>query len=208
MGFEPVYKKPADIIRSEEWNKILDELVDLRKTIGTMTHGVTLTSLESPFGLSARLKSELSDDFNYGMEVMGLLTRQYFRADKGSGICRFGVDSYAEILYYWAGAFPSGAEALRITLEYIDGTTFVSENLFVHELTQLKPKGKKNPYTEYLTSPNQHLWYKYGLINPEPEKIIRHITFEDMTAKSAIRIGNVIQYIARIRPVSEYTEKK
>jgi hypothetical protein len=208
MGFEPVYKKPADIIRSEEWNKILDELVDLRKTISGMTYSVTLTSLESPFGLSARLKSELSEDFNYGMDVMGLITRQYYRADKGSGICRFGVDNYGEILSYWAGAFPSGAEALRITLEYIDGTSFVSENQFIHELTQLKPKGKKNPYTEYLTSPNQHLWYKYSLINPSPEKIIRHVTFEDMTAKSTVRIGDVIDYLTRIRPLPEYTEKK
>jgi hypothetical protein len=208
MGFKPVYRNPTDVIKSEEWNKILDELVDLRTTIDTMTHSVTLTSLESPFGLFAKLKSEMSEDFNYGIEVMGLITRQYFRPDNGSGICRFGVDNYAEILYYWAGAFPSGAEALRLTLEYIDGTTFVSENQFIHELTQLRPKGKKNPYTEYLTSPNQHLWYKYGLTNPEPGKIIRHITFEDMTAKSTIRIGNVIQYITRIRPLFEYTEKK
>jgi hypothetical protein len=208
MGFEPVYKKPADLIRSEEWNKILDELVDLRKTIATTTHSVTLTSLESPFGLSAKLKSEMPEEFNYGMDVLGLITRQYFRADKGSGICRFGIHDYADILYYWAGASPNGAEALRMTLEYNDGTTFVTENQFIHQLSQLKPKGKKNPYTEYFTSPNQHIWYKYGLINPEPEKIIRHITFEDMTSASTIRIGNVIQYIARVRPLSDYQEKK
>lgn len=208
MGFEPVYKKPADIIRSEEWNKILDELVDLRKTIGAMTHSVTLSQLESPFGLSARIRSETPDDFDYGMDVLGLISRQFFRHDKGSGICRFGIHDHAEVLYYWAGAFPTGADGLRMTLEYNDGTTFVTENLFIHQLSELKPKGKKNPYTEYFTSPNQHIWYKYGLINPEPEKIIRHVTFEDMTTGTTFRIGNVLQYIARIRPLSDYQGKK
>lgn len=208
MGFEPVYKKPADLIRSEEWNRILDELVDLRKTIGTLTQGVTLTGLESPFGLSATLRPDLSEDFNYGIDVMGLLTRQYYRAGKGAGICRFGIDDFAQVLFYWAGAFPSGTDALRITLEYFDGTTFVSENLFIHELIQLRTKGKKNPYTEYLTTPNQHIWYKYGFVNPEPAKAIRHVTFEDMTQINSVRIGNVLQYITLIRPLEDYTVKK
>lgn len=208
MGFEPVYKKPADLIRSEEWNKILDELVDLRKTIGTMTHAVALTGLESPFGLSATLRPDLSEDFNYGIDVMGLINRQYFRADKGAGICRFGIDDFVEVLFYWAGAFPAGDDALRVTLEYFDGTTFVSENLFIHELTQLRTKGKKNPYTQYLTTPNQHIWYKYGLVNPEPAKAVRYVTFEDMTQKSTVRIADVLQYITLIRPLSDYTGKK
>ena len=82
------------------------------------------------------------------------------------------------------------------------------QNLFIHQLDQLKPKGKKNPYTEYFTSPNQHIWYKYGLINPEPEKIIRHVTFEDLTAQRTIRIGNVVQYITRVRPLSDYAGKQ
>jgi len=208
MGFEPVYKKPADIIRSEEWNKILDELVDLRKTIRNMTRCVTLTLLESPLGLSGKLKSDVPEEFNYGLDVIGLLTRQYYHSEKGTGICRFGVDDHAEIIYYWSGAFPDGAETLRISLEYIDGATFTSDNLFIHGLTQLKPKGTKNPYTEYLISPNQRIWYKYGVVNPEPEKIIRYITFEDLSPKSTIRIGNVIQYITRVRPFTTYVERK
>jgi len=31
MGFEPINKKPGDLIKSDEWNKMIDELVELRK---------------------------------------------------------------------------------------------------------------------------------------------------------------------------------
>jgi len=208
MVFKPVYKKPSDLIESKEWNQILDELVDLRATLDALRYSVTLTSLESQVGLSAGLRMETSEEVNFGMEHYGLLSQQYFRSDKGAGICRFGIDDYAEVIYYWAGAYPTGAEALRITLEYVDNPPFSTENLFIHELTELRPKGKKHPYAAYLNFPNGKVLYKYGLINPEPEYKIRHIIFEDTAPKATVHIGNALVYIAKLQPISDHTGKK
>jgi len=209
MGFEPTYKKPGDLIRSDEWNKILDELIDLRKYIENMTRSITLTSLESPIGTSRNLSTDVPDDFNYGTDVMGLITKQYYLGEKEKGdICQFGVHDFADFIYYWSGAANGDRDALQITLEYVDGTTFTSEKLFIHEWSTLRPKGKKNPYVEYLQSPNQRLWYKYGLENPNPEKGIRYITFGDVSMESAVRIANVIQYVTKVRQLTIGAKKK
>ncbi len=203
MVFEPAYKKPGDLIKSDEWNKIIDELVFLRKYIESMSRNVTLTSLSSPIGISRNLSTDVPEDFNYGIDVMGLITKQYYMGEKETGeICRFGINDSADIIYYWSGAAKGDSESLKITLEYVDGTTFSSEKLFIHEWSKLRPKGNKNPYVEYLQSPNQRLWYRYGFENPGPEKEIRYITFEDISTDSAVRIANVIQYTTRVKPLA------
>lgn len=203
MGFEPLYKKPGDLIRSEEWNEIISELISLRKYIENMTRSVTLTSLISPFGESKNLSTGVPDEFNYGTDVMGLINKQYFVGEIDTGhICKFGIHDFADIIYYWSGAAHGDYEALKITLEYVDGTMFNSEHLFIHEWSNLRPKGDNNPYVEYLHSPNQRLWYKYELINPSPEKGIRYITFEDVSGESAPRIANILQYVTRLKPLS------
>lgn len=209
MGFEPLYKKHGDLIKSDEWNKIIDELVELRKYIENMTRSVTLTSLLSPTGVSYSLSRDVPDDFNYERDVMGLITRQYYVGAKETGeICTFGINDAADIIYYWSGASKGDVEALQITLEYVDGTSFVSDKMFIHEWSKLRPKGNKNPYVEYLQSPNQRLWYKYAIGNPSPEKEIRYMTFEDISAGSAVRIGNVLHYVTRIKPLGIITKKK
>ena len=157
MVIEPNYKKPGDLIRSEEWNKILDELVSLRSYIEGMTRSATLTSLSSPIGKSYGLGRDAGDDFNY--------------------------------------------EALEVSVEYTDGNIFKSGPLFIHEWSNLRPKGNKNPFIEYLQSPNQHFWYRYSLVNPSPEKEIRYVTFRDTNPECAVRIANILHYTTRVKPL-------
>ena len=57
------------------------------------------------------------------------------------------------------------------------------------------------PYAEYLLSPNEKVWYKYALKNPNPNVEVRYVSFKDTNEESAPRIANVIQHVARIRPV-------
>jgi hypothetical protein len=209
MGFEPEYKKPGDLIKSDEWNKILDELISLRKLIESMTRSATLTSLASPIGTPYNLSTGMPDDFNYGTDVMGLITKQYHVVGKEAGkICRFGIHDFADVVYYWAGVSKGERDSLKITLEYVDGTTFESGKLLIHECSKLKPKGSNNPYVEYLHSPNQRVWYKYGLENPNPDKGIRYITFEDVSAGAAVRIANVLHYVARVKPLTVEAKKE
>jgi hypothetical protein len=197
--FEPTYKKPGDLIKSDEWNKIIDELVNLKKYIDSMSISVTLTSLPSPTGISRNLTADDPDDFNFGISVMGLITKHYSGDEKGE-ICKFGINDYADIIYYWACAAKGDRELLKITVEYVDGTTFTTENLFINEGSKLRPRGNRNLYIEYLQSPNQHIWYKYRFENPSSEKEIRYLTFEDISSEKVVRIANVMHYSTRVKP--------
>jgi hypothetical protein len=209
MEFVPEYKKPGDLIRSEEWNKILDELVNLKKYIENMSRTVTLTSLASPIGRQFELSAGVTEEFNYGINVMGLITRQYYLGGKETGdICKFGLNDQADIISYWSGAANGDKDALEIMIEYVDGSNFTSEKLFIHEWSNLRAKGNKNPYVEYLQSPNQRLWYRYLLVNPHPEISIRFITFRDINPECATRIANVIHYTTRVKQLQVPVEKK
>lgn len=203
MVFNPIFKKAGDLIKSEEWNQIIEEIVELRKYIDNMARNVTLTELASPVGNSRNLSIDVSDDFNYGTDVMGLITKQYYvGANEVGDVCRFGINDFADIIYYWSGATKGDRESLQIALEYVDGTDITSKKLFIHEWSKLRPKGDNNPYVEYLQSPNQRLWYRYGFENPHPEKEIRYITFEDISTESAVRIANVLHYVTRVKPLT------
>lgn len=203
MAIEMNYKKPGDLIRSDEWNKILDELASLRSYIDNMTRSVTLTALSSPIGVSCELGGGVQDEFNYGTEVMGLITRQYFvgRTETGD-ICRFGLNDYADTISYWSGAAFGDKEALSIIIEYVDGTVYEAKGLFVHEWSSLRPKGQKTPYVEYLQSPNQRLFYRYVLVNPNPDSEIRYVTFRDTNNDCAVRVANVLHYVTRVRQLN------
>lgn len=204
MVIELNYKKPGDLIRSEEWNRIMDELVELRRYIDNMTRSVTLAGLSSPVGSAYSLSSGAAEDFNYGVDVMGLITKQYYLGRKETGdICRFGVADQADVISYWSGAANGDREALEIQVEYVDGSVYRTDSLFIHEWSNLRPRGTKNPYVEYLQSPNQSLWYRYVLANPNPDKEIRQITFRDTSADVAVRIANVIHYVTRVRPLEK-----
>ncbi|HEY3274855.1 MAG TPA: hypothetical protein VGJ92_13875 [Methanocella sp.] len=203
MAFEATYKKPGDLIRSEEWNKIVDELVSLRSYIDNMTRSVTLTQLESPMGKSFSLSTGADEEYNYGTDILGLITKQYYVGRGATGnICRFGLSDYADTISYWSAASGGDKEALDISLEFVDGVTYNAKGLFVHEWSNLRPRGTKNPYVEYLQSPNQRLWYRYVLANPHPGKEVRHVTFSDSSADCTPRIANVLHYTTRVRPLN------
>jgi hypothetical protein len=200
MALELSYKKPGDLIRSEEWNRIIDELAGLRKYIDNMTRSVTLTQLSSPIGKSYNLSTNMEDEYNYGIDTMGLITKQYYTDKNTVGtICRFGLNDYADTVSYWSGAVGGDKEVLDITVEYVDGTAFNAKGVYIHEWSNLRPRGAKNPYVEYLQSPNQRLWYRYVLVNPYPDKEIRYITFADASKDSAVRIANILHYTTRVK---------
>lgn len=202
MTFEPVIKKPGDVIRSDEWNKIAEELVALRKYVDNMARSATLTGLPSPIGTAYNLSSGVPEEFNYGTDVMGLIDKQYYLGKAETGdICKFGVNDYADTVSYWSGATGGDKDALEVMLEYIDGSAYTSDKLVIHDWTNLRPKGNKNPYLEYLQSPNQRLWYRYSLVNPNPDKAIRYIIFRDVGKDTALRVANVLHYTARVRPL-------
>ncbi|MFC1803896.1 hypothetical protein ACFL0D_08040 [Thermoproteota archaeon] len=212
--FEPLKKNPGELIRSEDWNKIQEdvktdlemlenEIRILRDYIDRMAKSVTLTNLESPVGSSYRLNEVLPGDVgDFATNVIGYITSQWVLGKEQVGvICRFGVLDYFDILYYWAGASLSEKGCLEITLEYVDGTIHSVSDLFLHDWTQLRVQGDRNPFIEYLLSPNERVWYKYEIKNPNPDKEVRYISFKDVDEENSPRIGNVIQHVARIRPV-------
>jgi len=212
--FEPIKKNPGELIRSEDWNKIQedvqsdlttleDEIKRLKEYIDNMTGSVTLTNMESPIGVSYRLDEEVPGSIgNYSTSVLGYISRMYVMGKENTGdICKFGVLDYFDRLYYWAGADKSDKGTLEITLEYVDGTMYPISNLPIHDWMQLQIKGDKNPYHEYLLSPNERVWYKYAITNPSPDKEVRYISFKDTDEENSPRIANVIQHVARIRPV-------
>jgi hypothetical protein len=212
--FEPIRKNPGELIRSEDWNKIQDdiksdlvrlqeELKVLRDYIDNMAKSVTLTNLDSPAGMSYRLDEDVPGEVgNYATSVLGYITRQWvIGRDQTGEICKFGVLDFFDVLHYWAGANRSDKGTLEITLEYVDGTIHPVGDIFIHDWTQLQVKGDKNPYLEYLLSPNERVWYKYAIKNPYPDKEVRYVSFKDIDSENSPRIANVIQHTARIRPV-------
>lgn len=209
--FEPIKKSPGDIIRSEDWNKMQEDMQSslkileqeirvLKDYIDNMAKSVTLTNMESPVGDAYPLNDDTAGSF--ATTVLGYITKQYLLGEGRTGeICRFGVLDFFDVLYYWAGARTSAEGAIEIGLEYVDGTVHIESDLNVHDYTQLQIKGERNPYHEYLLSSNERVWYKYSIRNPHPDKEVRYVTFRDIDADNSPRIGNVIQHVARVRPV-------
>ncbi len=141
---------------------------------------------------------------DYATSVLGYISRQWILGVGQTGeICRFGVLDFFDLLYYWAGAENGERVTLEITVEYVDGTMYTASDLFVNEWTELMPRNATNPYVEYLLSPNERVWYKYALRNPNPDKEARYVSFRDINADAGPRIANVIQHVARIRPIPE-----
>lgn len=195
-----MHRKPTELIRSEDWNKLVDELIELRKYTEQMTRSVTLTNLESPMGRSYSLTGNIPDEYNYGTHVMGLITKQYFLGLTETGeVCSFGIHDYVDNIYYWSGAAQGDKIALQIYFMYNDNEVVRSKELFIHEWSKLRPKGDQNPWTEGFPSPTNRIMYRYGIQNPKPEKMIRFIIFNDINNDCGLRIGNTITYITKIR---------
>lgn len=214
VKFEPIKRKPGELIRSEDWNKIQEdiradlieleeEIRRLREYIDSLTETVVMTNLQSPTGTTYNLNEDVpGESGNYAASVVGHITKQWVLGRGKTGeICRLGVLNFFDVLYYWAGADNGDKKTLEITLEYVDGTTYTVRDLFIHECKELRIKGTDNPYVEYLLSPNERVWYKYELKNPNPDKEVRYVVFKDTNEECAPRIGNVLQFITKLKPL-------
>jgi len=211
--FKPIVRKPGEVIRSEDWNKMQEDmradleelerkLQVLKDYVDSMEETITMLNISSLGGKSYNLDEVIAGEASsYESPIVGLLTKQWL-LEKGEvgEICRFGVVAHLDSLDYWSGAENGDKKALEIVFDYIDGTHAVKSELFVHDRTKLRPKGTDNPYIEYLLSPNEHVWYRYGTANPNPEKEVLSVSFRNTDPECTPRIGNVIHYRAKIIP--------
>ncbi len=213
VEFEPIVKKPGDVIRSEDWNKMQETLKSdlqelernlkaLRDYVDSLQETTTLLNIASPVGTSYELNQVMpGESASYEAPTVGLLTKQWLLEKGKTGeICRFGIVSYVDSIDYWAGAENGDKKALQVVLDYADGTQHAVGELFVHDRSKLRPKGASNPYVEYLLAPNEYVWYRYRIVNPNPQKEVLTITFRNTDPECTPRIGNVIHMKSRITP--------
>jgi hypothetical protein len=217
--FSPILRKPGEVIKSEDWNRMQEDiradieelerkLQVLKEYVDNMEESATMLNMDSIvgkcYGLEEIMPGETS---SYEAPIVGLITKQWLLPKGEVGdICRFSVVASLELLDYWSGAENGDKGALEVIFNYIDGTSAVVSELFVHDRIKLRPKGTKNPYLEYLLSPNEHVWYRYRLVNPNPEKEVLSVSFKNVVAGCTPRIGNVIHYRSKIVPSKVLSE--
>jgi hypothetical protein len=211
--FNPILRKPGELIKSEEWNRMqveiradFDELDQrlqvLKDYVDNMEESATLLNMDSLVGKAYNLDEVISGEkTSYDAPMVGLLTKQWLvaRGEKGE-ICRFSIVAHLEVLDYWSGAEKGDKKTLEATFNYIDGTCAVISDLQIHDRSKLRPKGDQNPYLEYLLSPNEYVWYRYRVVNPNPAKEVLSISFKNILPDCTPRIGNVIHYRSKITP--------
>ena len=211
--FSPILRKPGEIIKSEEWNKMQEDiqadirelehkLAELKDYVDNMEESTTMLNINSLVGKSYNLDEIIpGETSSYDAPIVGLIMKQWLLPEGDLGdICKFGVVARVEVLDYWSGAENGDKKALELVFNYIDGTSAIISELFVHERRKLRPKGAINPYLEYLLSPNEHVWYRYQVINPNPEKEVLNICFRKTIKGCTPRIGNVVHYRSKITP--------
>jgi hypothetical protein len=211
--FNPILRKPGEVIKSEDWNRMQEDiradiqelerkLQVLKDYVDNMEESATMMSMDSFVGKSYKLDEIISGEISsYDAPIVGLMTKQWLLAKGKVGeICRFSVVAHMELLDYWAGAENGDKKALEVVFNYIDGTNAVVSELFVHDRTKLRPKGTQNPYIEYLLSPNEYVWYRYRVVNPNPEREVLTVSFRNTIEECTPRIGNVIHYRSKIIP--------
>ena len=135
VEFEPIKRKPGELIRSEDWNKMQE---DIR-------------------GNLKELESKLHDLKDY-------------------------IDNMQET-------------TTLLNINSLIGSTY--------NLNEVVPSETANPYIEYLLSPNEYVWYRYRIANPNPEKEVLTIIFRNINGECTPRIGNVLHYRAKITPATE-----
>ena len=216
VEFEPIKRNPGEVIRSEDWNKMQEDIrTDLKELerklqalkdyIDSMQETTTLLNITSLVGISYNLDEVIpGETASYETPIVGLLTKQWLLVKGKTGeICRFGVVTSLDSIDYWSGAENGDKKALEVVFDYMDGTNAVVTELFVHDRSRLRPKGAENPYLEYLLSPNEYVWYRYRIANPNPEKEVLTIIFRNINGECTPRIGNVLHYRAKITPATE-----
>jgi hypothetical protein len=209
--FSPIVRKPGEVIKSEDWNTMQEDiqadieelenkLAILKDYVDNMEESATMLNMDSLVGKSYSLDEVMpGETSSYEAPIIGLLTKQWLLPKGKTGeICKFHVVAHLTSLDYWSGAEKGDKKALEIVFNYIDGTNAVLSGVFVHDRAKLRPKGTQNPYLEYLLSPNEHVWYRYQVVNPNPEKEVLSITFRNIAAECTPRVGNVIHYRSKI----------
>jgi hypothetical protein len=211
--FNPILKKPGEVIRSEDWNKMQEDIRDnieelerkldaLKNYMDNMQETTTLLNVKSLVGNSYNLDQVIpSERASYEAPIVGLITKQWLLANGKAGeICRFSIVACFELLDYWSGAEDGDKKALEVIFNYIDGTSATVSGLFVHDRIRLRQKGTENPYIEYLLSPNEAVWYRYQVKNPNPKKEVLNVSFRNIIAGCSPRIGNVVHYRSKLIP--------
>jgi hypothetical protein len=211
--FNPILRKPGEIIKSEDWNRmqeyIHDDIEELKRTIDALKDYVdnlqentTMMDMNSLVGKAYDLDVNISGEtLNYDAAVVGLITKQWLIPKGEIGdICRFSVVARLNSLEYWSGAENGDKKVMQIVFNYMDGTSALINDLYIHDRTKLRPKGTENPYIEYLLSPNELVWYRYRVLNPNPEKEVLSISFKKTVTDCTPRIGNVIHYSSKVTP--------
>jgi hypothetical protein len=199
-------RKPGDTIRSEDWNRLVTELVALREYVNNMGESMTLTGLTSASGAAFDIDTDSPPGYGYGARAVGLITKQWVAplpANTGE-VCSFGVTDYFETLQFWAGADNGDKPTLDIVFEYIDGTTYkAGDKLFINNKSVLTARdpANSNPYFEFLKAP-LGIWYKYQVRNKSPDKEVRSIKFINVNKECVLRIGNVLHMRAKIKPMT------
>jgi hypothetical protein len=197
VEFEPIKKNPGEVIRSEDWNNIQEgiradleelerKLQELKNYTDSMQETTTLLNINSLGGTSYDLNTVIPNETtSYESPIVGLLTKQWLLEKGKTGeICKFGVVTHLDSIDYWSGAENGDKKALEI----------------VHDRSKLRPKGTENPYLEYLLSPNEYVWYRYMVDNPNSEKEVLNISFRCTDPECTPRIGNVLHYRSKITP--------
>ena len=142
--FNPILKKPGEIIRSEDWNKIQQDMLEdieeletklraLKDYVDNMEESATMLSMDSTIGKAYALDEVLpGETSSYRDTVVGILSKQWL-LQKGvvGDICKFSVVSQLETLDYWSGAENGNKKTLEITFNYIDGTSAIKHHLSV-----------------------------------------------------------------------------
>jgi hypothetical protein len=215
VEFEPIKKNAGEVIRSEDWNKIQEDikadleelerkLQELKDYTDGMQETTTLLNVSSLGGTSYDLNEVIRHETtSYESPIIGLLTKQWLLEKGKTGeICKFGVVTHLNSIDYWSGAENGDKKVLEVVFDYIDGTNAVIGGLFVHDRSKLRPKGVDNPYVEYILAPNEYVWYRYRIANPNPQKEVLNISFRCTSPDCTPRIGNVLHYKSKITPAT------
>jgi hypothetical protein len=214
-NFKPKLAQPGEPIRSEDWNYIQQGLLDdiaqleakyaeLRNYVDNMSEVNTVTNLDSPQGKAYRLDEAVpGEKGTYETPVLGYITKQWMAPIRGiADVCRFTLTDTFDQLDFWAGAENGNRSALDVTLRYADGTTEAIKGLYVHDRGKLQPKGADNPYVGFLLAPNQRVWYRYRIKNPQPTREVLSVTFKNTNPDCAARIGNVVHLRTRVKQLA------
>ena len=217
--FNPILRKPGEVIKSEDWNNMQEDIrVDLeglnhkidalKEYIDSLEETTTMINMDSLVGTSFNLDEVIKGETSsYDASVVGLISKQWLIPRKEvDDICRFSIVDHLEVLEYWSGCENGDKKVLEIVFNYMDGTSAVISDLFIHDRIKLRSKGSDNPYLEYLLSPNELVWYRYRVTNPNPKKEVLTVNFKKTLTECIPRIGNVIHYRSKIKPGKIITE--